>query len=154
MESPEYTPTIACAPPESDDVVHIATPLESATALHAEIEVPSDLKLTVPVGVPELPVMRTVKVTDWPAAMLYDDESRPRLGDAEPGDDVGGGVTGGVTGGCVTGGCVTGGVAVPPELFEAARPKSIAPAPASAAPTSGAAPTNWSLKFGMRTPAS
>src|SRR5437870_4701165 len=83
--------------------------------------VPPALKATVPVGVPEFPVTRTVKVTDWPDAIVYADESIPRLGAEEPGPVVGGGGVGlvgggvGLVGGGV--GLVGGGVGllVPPE---------------------------------------
>jgi hypothetical protein len=96
-------------------------------------------KFTVPAGVPELPLTRTVSVTAWPAAREYDDASRPRLGDAVPPVPGGGGV--GVDGGGVgvEGGGVGvegGGAAVPPEVaVDAAMPNFIAELPASAAPT-------------------
>src|SRR5512147_2493783 len=67
-------PVIACAPPPRPLVVQSAAPPESALASQPAIAVPSLRKLTVPVGV-DAPEMRAVKVTLWPASIVYDDES-------------------------------------------------------------------------------
>ena len=49
--------------------MHVALPLESVVA-QPEIALPLSLKVTVPVGVPELPITFAVKLTLWPAVIV------------------------------------------------------------------------------------
>src|SRR5258705_264152 len=119
-------PRIKSLPRPRRPVVQVATPAESATAEQPPIDVPLEVKLTVPVG--EEPVTRTVNVTNWPAIVEYFDESIES-------DVVAG-----------AGGVGAGGGGAP----AAARRNFTAPAPAWAAPTWGPAPTKLSLKLLMR----
>ena len=59
--APEYSAVIECVPTVRLDVPHWALPEARATAAHSVLE-PS-LKVTVPVGVPELAVTIAAKVT-------------------------------------------------------------------------------------------
>src|SRR5688572_14756673 len=74
---PEYTPVIDCVPLASAVVAQVATPEPLSAAVPQPVMVvPLARKLTVPAGVPELPVTVAVKVTDWPTLEgLTDDVS-------------------------------------------------------------------------------
>ena len=61
---PEYSAVMEWAPTERLLVVHVAIPPEVATRLQPEITAPLSLKLTTPAGVPAMPVIVAVKVTD------------------------------------------------------------------------------------------
>ena len=58
-----------CEPPVSEDVVQTALPAPSV-AVQPGIALPLSRKVTVPVGVPELPITIAVKVTLWPALIV------------------------------------------------------------------------------------
>ena len=53
----------------SEVVVQVAWPPDNGTAPHPEIAFEPARKLTVPLGVPELPATCAVNVTDCPAEM-------------------------------------------------------------------------------------
>jgi hypothetical protein len=77
---------IECPAAMSDEVVHWAAPAESGSEMQPGIAAPLSLNVTVPEGVPELPVSVAIKVTAWPAvdglsveAMLNVDTATPVL---------------------------------------------------------------------------
>src|ERR1700760_2542916 len=76
VESPEYLPTMAWLPEASDAVVQVALPPETATLLHSAMTLLLSRNVTLPDGVPELPLMAAVKVTALPALVVYEDEAR------------------------------------------------------------------------------
>jgi hypothetical protein len=66
VASPEYVTVMACAPAARELIVHNAVPTESVSDVQPAIAVPLSLNVTVPEGVPALPVSVAVKVTAWP----------------------------------------------------------------------------------------
>jgi hypothetical protein len=82
VPSPGYVTVIECTPVASEEVVHRATPPVSVTELQLEIAAPLSLKVTVPEGVPALPVRVAVKVTVWPDIEGFSDELMRKLATA------------------------------------------------------------------------
>ena len=70
LASPEYTPRMAWLPAASELVVQSAAPLETGIVEHPLIVEVLAVKRTVPVAAALAVMMRTVKVTDWPAEIV------------------------------------------------------------------------------------